>query len=145
MEEILTEKLYKYIGRNNPDLLQLLQTENRVAEYLIDTLSAIAVMLQQWQAEGKPTYIVEELCMSAMTENLRPSMYNYLINILEDEFAIEYEQMLNNGILQFEVINLIQICNPVFEKLGFTTENEDDKQLYYAITGSISNYLAGNK
>ena len=39
---------------------------------------------------------------------------------------------------------MIGYCEPVFEDLKFSIENEDNRFIQYAITGMISEYLKSN-
>jgi hypothetical protein len=92
---------------------------------------------------SQPAYIIEDACMDVMTQDLRPSKFNYISNLLQEEFESTYIQILECGTLKFEVINLINQCQSVFEDLNFSDENEDNQFLRYAILGSISEYLEG--
>jgi len=94
-------------------------------------------------AEGKPAYIVEEICMDELTNEFRPSRYNYLLSVLEDNFQSEYSQWQQNGILNYEIINLLQPCNAVFDLLKFSEETEDDRRMRYAIIRTIKLHLVG--
>ena len=141
MQEILIGKLRSYLVANNPDLLIGLQADLSVTSYLEDKVSLVMPLAEQLISEGKPQYIIEELCMNALTEDLRPSMFNYISAILENEFLQTYNRFRELGVLTYEIINMIEACKPVFEKLGFTEENENDRMLKYAITGAISEYL----
>jgi hypothetical protein len=85
--------------------------------------------------------IIEERCMAELTRELRPSKFNLLTSILEEEFETDYYRFQENGILPYEVLNVIEVCKPVFETFGFSDENEHDKHLRYAITGAIKDYL----
>ena len=91
--------------------------------------------------EGQPDYVIEEACMNVLTQDLRPSKFNYIKSILEEEFDNKYLQFHASGTLQFEVINMINQCQKIFDTIGFTEENEDSRELRYAITGTISEYL----
>ena len=61
--------------------------------------------------------------------------------LLEEEFEADALRMAGCGILTYEVINLIGACEPIFEVFGFGTENEDSKELKYAVMGMIAEYL----
>lgn len=126
---------------NSPDILVKLQQDFFVTRYLEDKVFAVMPMVEQLLGEGKPTYIIEELCLNEMTADIRPSKYGYIRELLEEEFLQTYNRFREMGVLTYEIINLIDACKPVFEHLGFTEENEDDRQLHYAITGTISEYL----
>lgn len=130
---------HQYIQQNNPDLLSQLEADGKVTEYLSDKLRATDELLKQLQ--DQPEYLAEEVCMEVLTKELRPSKYNYICDILSEEFETPYHQLQESGTLKFEVINLVQECVPVFEGLGFTEADEDNRQLRYAIMGVISEYM----
>lgn len=127
------------------DLLILLQEEGNVESYLKEKVLSIDTLFQKLIAEDVPEYLIEELCMNVLTQDLRPSKYNFLTSVLEEEFEMDYIRLKENGTLSFEVINLIESCNPVFETIGFTEDNENDRHLRYAITGTIQEYFENNQ
>ncbi len=141
MQEVLIEKLHQYITNNNPDLLIALQHEESISNYLKEKVAAIDPLLTELLAANTPAYLIEEQCINELTRGLRPSRFNYLTSILEEEFETDYYRLKENGILNYEVINLIEVCKPVFETFGFSEENESDMHLHYAITGAIQKYL----
>jgi hypothetical protein len=144
MESILLEKLRSYITINNPDMMILLQQDLSVTGYLEDKVQLVLPLSEQLIAEGKPLYIIEELCLETMTKDLRPSKFHYIKEILETEFLQSYEKFREAGVLTYEVINMIEVSRRVFELTGFNEENENDRQLRYAVIGSISEYLDRN-
>jgi hypothetical protein len=141
MYQILIEQLRSYITDNNPDLLLRLQQDLSVTRYLEDKVHAVMPLLTQLLSEDKPQYIIEELCMDQLTRNLRPSKFNYIKDLLEEEFLQSYERFRAMGVLTYEVINIIEACAATFDHIGFTEANEDNKALRYAITGEIEEYL----
>lgn len=141
MQAILTAKLYEYIIDNNVDLLIELQQEGKVDSYLQEKVATVDELINLLQSTNTPSYIIEEQCLDFLTKDLRPSKFNYLLKVLEEDFEKDYHQFREAGILTYETINLIAACNPVFEALGFSSDNEDDKQLRYAITGTMTKYL----
>ncbi len=140
MKDILNSRLHQYIKENNPDLLLQLEEQGKVSEYLSNKISSVETLFQQLEKEH-PAYIIEETCMNTLTEDLRPSKFNYICNILEEEFEATYHRLREAGALKFEAINLIEHCQPVFDELIFIKENEDDRQLKYLIIAKISDYL----
>jgi SAM-dependent methyltransferase len=143
MQEILIRKLHEYISENNPDLLLTLQQENKVTEYLHSTVSSVDGLINELLQANKPTSLIEELCINDLTKTLKPSRFNYLKAILEEEFPGDFEKLLQNGLLKTEIINMISICEPVFDELGFSIEKEDDRYLRYAVTGAVHEYIYG--
>ncbi len=142
MQEVIINKLHQYLKENNPDLLLALEEKNDTSKYLADKVRTVDDLIIQLQEANTPEYIIHELCMEELTKAYRPSRYNYIVNILEEDFEFAYQQWQKSGILLHEVINLINYCIPVFDSLGFTEENEDNRQLRYAIAGTIDKYLS---
>lgn len=141
MRTILTEKLRSYIVENNPDVLVSLQNSLSVSAYLEDKVALVMPLADQLLSESKPQYIIEELCLNELTGDLRPSKFLYIKAILEEDFLQTYSRFREMGVLTYEVINLIEACKGVFEAIGFTEENEDDRALRYAVMGTIQEYL----
>jgi hypothetical protein len=142
MQEVLKNKLHRYISDNNPDLLLSLQEKKQTTLYLTNKVNEINGLLKNLEHENTPEYIIEEACMEAMTKDLRPSKYNYISNILEEDFEFAYQQFQKVGTLLYEIVNIIGLCESDFETLGFTEENENNRQLRYAVTGIIDKYLS---
>ena len=140
MQQALITKLHEYITENNPDLLFQLEEDGKVTEYLSGKISTVSALIKQTE-NGKPAYIIEDACMDVLTQDLRPSKFNYISNLLQEEFESTYNQLQESGAIKFEVINLINQCQSVFEDLNFSNENEDNQFLRYAIIGTISGYL----
>lgn len=141
MQDILIVKLHQYILENNLDLLITLQEKGSEESYLKEKMSSVDTLVDQLTNENTPAYIIEQRCMDVLTQDLCLSKYNYLASVLEEEFENNYSRLKRNGTLPYEVINLIELCNPLFEIIGFTEGNEDERQLRYAITGAIQEYF----
>jgi hypothetical protein len=141
MQQTLMEKLHQFLVENNIDLLISLQLKSKVSSYLKNKVDSISPLLDDLLAENTPAYIIEERCMQELTKDLRPSRFNYIRAILEEEFEMNFNSLVESGILTYELINLINACKPVFETVGFTEVNENDRGLRYAIVGAIKEYF----
>jgi hypothetical protein len=141
MQEILMNKLLEYIRDNNPDILFALEAEAAVTTWLSEKVSAVDTLIIQLKEQQQPDYEIEETCMDIITKDLRPSKYNYICNIVEEEFEQYYQQLLQTGLLQHEVINMIHDCQSAFDDLKFSEETEDNQFLRYTIIGTVSDYL----
>lgn len=142
MQSMLMEKLWTYVVHNNPDLMLSLQESNSVTGYLEEKVNAVMPMAAQLLDEGRPQYIIEELCFNVMTEELKPSRYQYIRSVIEEEFNSDYLRMKENGTLTYEVVNLIEACKSIFSDFDFNGENEANRHLRYAIIGQVHDYLA---
>lgn len=145
MKEILIGKLLEYIRDNNPDILFALEAEDKLRSWLYDKVYSAESLIQQLRNNNQPDYIIAETCLDEITRDLRPSRYNYVLNILEKEFERDYQQLFQSGLLQHVVINMISYCNSTFDDLRFAEENEDNQFIRYAITGAVSEYLESNR
>jgi hypothetical protein len=144
IQTVLAKKLHGYLLQNHPDLLLSLQADNAVTAYLNQRLDALGSLSETLLAEGKPQYIVEEICMDELTRDLRPSRFNYLCSILREECEEQYYAWLDYGMLAYEVTNLIQDCAATFEQFGFSEANEEDLLLRSAISVKVRTYIDGN-
>lgn len=145
MRETLIRKLHEYVSDNNPDLLLTLQEGNRLTNYLQSTVSSVDGLIDQLLSENKSLAEIEEICLNELTKSLKPSRFNYLKNIVEEEFPDKYSRLYQNGLLNAEIINLISACNSAFDELNFSEQNEDHRHLRYAIIGAIHEYFTNEK
>lgn len=141
MQELLKEKLWTFIVHNNPDLMLNLQQDFAVTDYLEEKVNGIQYLTSQLRAENKPGYVIEAHCIEELTKELRPSKFNYIQGVLEDEFEEDFLRIKESGMLTYEIINLITESETVFETLGFMQDNEQDRMLRYAIAGTIRQYM----
>lgn len=139
LQERLTYKLFKYICDNNPDLLFQLEEERRVTSYLKEKIAGLTPMISDHATE--PEYILEERSLLLLTGDLRPSRYNYICRVLEEEFPATHRKLIEAGTLKYEAVNIIYHCAELFEAMHFSERNEESRLLYYAVAGSISEYF----
>ncbi|MNK11816.1 hypothetical protein D3C87_298650 [compost metagenome] len=133
MQSKLIEKLRAFILIHNPELAAKLHEDYSMNQYLEDKVMAVMPLLEQLHAAGSPQYSIEELCLNAMTQDLRPSRYQYIREVMETEFPEEYRQLSNKGVLTFETIQILELCHSVFEIYGFSEETKDSRFLRYAV------------
>jgi hypothetical protein len=145
MKEVLISRLLDYIRDNNPDLLFALEAEDKLRMWLYSKVENIQSLWVQMEKDKQPPYLIEEACLKELTKELRPSRYNYILNILEQEFEQDLKLMRQSGLLQHEVINMVVYCDSVFNDLKFSEENEDNRFIHYAIAGAISEYIDSNR
>jgi hypothetical protein len=141
MHNLLKEKLKAYIQQNNPELLIRLQESYSVATYLEDKVSKVMPTVLRLLDENKPGYVIEELAIAELTEELRPSRFGYLQAILEEDFPKEYAAFKKAGVLTYETINLTEVCKDLLDNFPFTEDTEEDRFLRYAVIAQISDYL----
>jgi hypothetical protein len=141
MQELLKIKLKDFLQLNRPDLLISLQQEGKTGIYLDEKVESLNGLPERLLEEGRPPYIISELCMAALTADLTESRFQLLAEILDTDFLPMADDLRIGGLLTYELINLLEECNPVFEEMGF---NEEDRLLRYALIGTIQDYAERN-
>lgn len=141
MKAQLKQKLFDYIVDHNPELVLKLQEDFKVGAYVEDKATAVMGKVKQWLSDGVQTLEVEEMALSEMAAELRPSRYLYLKNVLEEEFEREAEAFAEAGVLTYELVNLIEHCKETFNTFQFSEENQDNRKLRYLIIADIADYL----
>lgn len=142
METALKEQLWSYIASNNPELMYDLQEEYKVTDYLDNNVAGIMSEVEHLLDDGLPAITVQEICLERLTEDLKPSKFLYIKNVLEQEFPIAYEALQESGMLTYEVINLIGSCERIFERFTFNEHTLDNIRMRYAVMGEIDFYLS---
>lgn len=141
MKKRLVSRLHAYLLEQHTDLLIALQEDHRLDHYLVTKVDSVSDFILQLADDNRPDYVIEALCLEELTSDLRPSRFGYIRDLLEDEFADDHRRMLENGILTYEVINLIGACEPIFEVFAISGEDDDSPQLKNAVIGMIAEYL----
>lgn len=141
MEQNLKEKLWDYIIRNDPDLMFRLQEEYKVGDYLDEKVKEVLILAEEMSADSVPTEITEEVCLNILTEDLKPSRFNYVLELLREKFEIVFSAYTLNDTLTFEVLQIMEYCRNIFDKTGFSKETEQSPALKNAIVEQISSYL----
>lgn len=141
MQTVLKEKLWAYIVHNNPDLLFDLQESYSVTQYLEGKVKGVLPLAIRLFSEEKPQYVIEELCLNFLTEELRPSRFLFVRSVLEEEFEPDYRRLKEQGTLTYEVLNMLDACKTILDELGWNEENEHEGHIHYAITEQVRDYL----
>ncbi len=141
MRDILMQRLHDHLQANYPDLLLPLQDGQQVTTFLEAQVGQADKQLSALFARQLPAYELEALCMQVLTDALPPSGFNYITHVLQEEFETTYTDLKEKGILAYEALNMLEYCQPVFADMPLTKDNEDDRMLRYAVTGSIATYL----
>jgi hypothetical protein len=91
------------------------------------------------QDEGQlETYLSGFSDSATLAESLELSRYDFLEQVLEEDFGEAWLRFQEAGILHYELLNLCQVCEPLFAGL-----DEDSRLLRYAVMADIDDYLKG--
>lgn len=142
METALKEQLWSYIATHNPDLMFDLQEAYKVSDYLEEKITGIMREVEQLLDNGLPAVTVQEICLEKLTEELKPSKFQYIREIFEQEFPTAFQAMRECGMLNYEVINMVQTCQGIFDHFGFREHMLGDQRMRNAVIGEISFYLS---
>lgn len=137
MSDKLQGLLLGYIRENNPDLLFQLDEDDALHVWVLEKIREVEMVLQQ----SKP--IADHEFLDLMTADLKPSKFNYLRDLLEEEFPEDYERLKESGMMRYEIVHLIHLCSYYFETMPISEDPDENRQLDYAVNGVITDYFAG--
>ncbi|SIN77882.1 hypothetical protein [Chitinophaga niabensis] len=141
MEAQLLEQFRAYIVTHHPELILRNQQEYPLSQYIRESMQSILPTLQYLEDQGKPEHEVLDLCMKEMIKKLGPSKADYLREVLKTEFPKEHHALNKVGTLTQNVVDLIRLCDEVFDAYGFSENNKDSNQLWIAIIVVVHDYL----
>lgn len=142
MKKKLRANLWAFITQNNPELMFNLQEGYSVMTYLDDKVEKIQPMVINLLEEGKEIHVIEELVLLEMTKDLRPSKFNFIKEVIEQDFPDEYHKFREAGVLTYECINMIEASNDIFITFDFREDNIQDNRLRHALIARIHDYLS---
>ena len=137
MQDLLHIKLQTYLAVHYPDMLLALREEGKEEVFIHEKVEGISVEMEAMMDAGTPAYMVETYCMDVLIGSLGPSKYDYIYNILEDEFEERLATFEKLGITLYEIINIIIDCGELLDSF-----DEDDRLLKYNVVGLIAEYFA---
>ncbi len=140
MNEFVIRRIYEYLSESEIDLLLEREDHNDLIAYVSKTFAYLKNASDSSQ-ESYAAYELGEGYVEALLQGLKPLKFNYISNLLETEFEKYYYNFQQLGILQFEIINMISHCQPVFNAFGFSEENEDSREILNTVIGTINEYL----
>lgn len=141
MQNILKEKLWAYIVHSHPDLMFDLQESYSVTQYLDEKVSDISPKASEYLSEGKSYNAVIEICLDALTEELRPSRFLFVRSVFQEEFPSEYKAFAKEGETTFETLQIMAGAKELFETFGFDNETIKDLRFRHALIAIIHDYL----
>lgn len=145
MIHYLMERLWAHIVVHNPEFMEKLKEDNSVTQYLETKVNVVIPILEQHLSEGKPDYAAAELCLNLLIEDLMPSRFDYIQNMLLEDFREERNDFVTAGTLFHESVKLVEVLKHEFEEVGFSEENKEHSKVYYAIATQVSLYLEAQK
>src|SRR5436190_1903010 len=105
--------LLGYIKENNPDLLMQLDEDDALHAWVIEKIREVELVL----GDAKARRVPDNEFMDLMTVDLKPSKFHYMRDLLEDQFTEDFDRLLASGELRFEVIQMIGLCQHLFEAM----------------------------
>jgi hypothetical protein len=130
-----------YLKNHHPELVMEWQLAAVLKESIEQDLSTVKPLLEKLSENQLHPGDILQQCLTELIAALPPSRFDYITQLLSNEFEEQHEGLQSSGLLPFECINLIQHCKPVFEKLKFSLTTQDDPFIRYAVIAAISDYL----
>ena len=136
MTQTLQHLLLNYIRENNPALLTQLRKDDALHAWVCDKIQEVEMVLNQ----SKPGPVNEHQFFDILIMDLQPSRFRYVRDLFETEFSDEYERMMEAGTLNYELVNMVSACHPLFEEFPLI-EDMDNPQMDHAVANLINDYL----
>ncbi|WP_448633417.1 hypothetical protein [Pedobacter panaciterrae] len=137
MKEQLKKQLENYLVQHNPELIISLQ-HRALDQYLEERLAKHLPSFNSLTITEEEPELVARVLMKVLTADLRPSKYQYLRNLLKEEFTGDYLQLRENGTLTQEIVHLIAVCTPIFNSMHFSEAKLNDTLIRYVVCLSRS-------
>lgn len=137
----LKEQLWAHILVHNPDLSVRLDQDYGILNYLEDKVNAVLPLAEQMLAEGRPEHAVIELSMDILTDDLRPSRYDYILLLLIEDYPSDYARFKSEGTVRYHAIQMTGVCKDIFDNLDFKEENLHSNLVYQSILIGMQDYL----
>lgn len=137
----LKEQLWAHIIVHNPDLSEVLDQDYGILNYLEDKVGAVLPLAEQMLAEGRPEHAAIELCMGILTEDLRPSRYEYILLVLTEDFSGDYARFKAEATVRYHALQMTGVCKDIFDNLDFKEENMHSNLVYQSILIGMEGYL----
>lgn len=141
MLQHLTILYLDYLNNHHPDLLPEWRLVGALHGTIEQQLDQVKPLLEKLSTAELHTDDILEQCLNQLIAELPVSRFDYITELLSNEFEQQHEQLLSSGLLHYECMNLLQHCKPVFDKLNFSLTNEDDPFVRYAVIAVISDYF----
>jgi hypothetical protein len=141
MKAILKEKLQCFLQENYPEIILLFSERGTLSQYLDDRIALIEPLIDELLEQGFAEQEILLLSIVEITSPLGPSRYQYLREVMEEEFPQEYHQFESVGVLRSELTNLIVACSTAFDAFEFGEENRDDRFLRHMVIAEMHDYL----
>lgn len=141
MEKILASKLHSYLIENHPDLCLSLVQKGTMFTYVDNKVQSVISLYQQLRAGGLSEYKAELQCFSKLKEEIGPSRYHYICNVLKEQFYDKYLLLRESGELTNLVLKIVTSCQVYFTDFAFSTEPENNHLLYQAVCLHLSEYF----
>jgi len=137
MSDKLQGLLLGYIKENNPDLLMQLDEDDALHAWVIEKIREVELVL----GDAKARRVPDNEFMDLMTVDLKPSKFHYMRDLLEDQFPEDFDQLLASGELRFAIIQMIGLCNHLFESNPLREDIDENAQLDHAVKAVMTDYL----
>jgi hypothetical protein len=145
MKNQLKEQLQLYIAENYPEKVHQLNPDVPFSTYMEDRVNLIEPLMDELISQGKNHEEILDICMDEIISVMPPSKYNYLLEVMEEEFPAEYDTFKSLGVLQYTVINIMQQCEDAFEAFDFSHDTIDDRFMRYMVIAEIHDYFLLNQ
>jgi hypothetical protein len=141
----LKKKLWAHLYVNHPEFTLELKEDKLLEPYLEKKIQSVSDYLDSLLSESKPDYVVEELCLTKLLDEIRPARFPYFLQVLAEQFPEIYQIWQQQGILTVQIINFKRYLRSQFKSLDQLFEGESKERIYETVTQQFSAFFHTQK
>lgn len=141
MKEKIKESLLGFLQENYPEIVLLFSERGTLSQYLDDRVNLIEPLIDELIQQGDHQQQIIDLSIAELTASFGPSKFNYLKQVMSEEFPQEYEQFEQVGVLRSELTNMIVVCGNAFDAFEFSEQTLDDHFMRHMVIAEMHDYL----
>ena len=136
----LEKRFWAHLYVNHFEFILELEEAGIFNRYMLDVMQSVSSLFERLQSENKPDYIVEELCLDALLEEVRPARSPYFLHVLSGQFPEIYQSWQRQGILKVQIINFTRYLRGQ-SILDTLFENLSREKIYENVSGQFIDFF----
>ncbi|MFX1707237.1 hypothetical protein PV783_24930 [Chitinophaga sp. CC14] len=141
MKAEIRASLLGFLQENYPEIILLFSERGTLTQYLDDRMNFVEPLIDELIQQGDQLQEIIDLSIAELTSSFGPSKFNYLKQVMAEEFPQEYQQFEQVGVLRSELTNMIVACSNAFDAFEFSEENLDDHFMRHMVIAEMQDYL----
>lgn len=140
----LEKRFWAHLYVNHYEFILELEQAQIFETYMKEVMRSVTSLLEKLLSEGNPDYVVEELCLNMLLEEVRPAHFPYFLQVFSEQLAEIYQIWHKKGILKVQIINFTRFLRGRC-RLDGLFENPNKQEIYQTITNQLRSFFYTQK